>query len=246
MNNQPPEKKSRASKLQIHSIFQTIQGEGPFCGTSAIFVRLAGCNLQCPLCDTDYTSHREEYSPEELVSKLLRFQNQGLVSTTTKLVVITGGEPFRQDLTELLERLIGAGFYVQIETNGTLPPSQFNYSRTPEHRKGAYIVCSPKTGTIHKKILQYACCLKYVMGHHQVGEDGLPLTALDHTAHPRLARPPADWDRPIYLQPIDWTFGVGSSEAKSLNEESLRACIDSCYRHGYILQLQIHKLIGVP
>ena len=55
INKQPIEKRepSYEGTLQVHSIFKTIQGEGPFCGTPCVFVRLAGCNLQCPACDTD-------------------------------------------------------------------------------------------------------------------------------------------------------------------------------------------------
>ena len=44
--------------LQVNSIFYTIQGEGPFAGRPAIFIRLAGCNLQCPGCDTEYTKRQ--------------------------------------------------------------------------------------------------------------------------------------------------------------------------------------------
>ena len=53
-NGQPIEKVQRTfdGTLEVHSIFKTIQGEGPFCGTPAVFIRLAGCNLQCPWCDT--------------------------------------------------------------------------------------------------------------------------------------------------------------------------------------------------
>src|SRR3954467_9071958 len=48
--------RSDGNSLSIHSIFYTLQGEGPYSGCPAVFMRLAGCNLQCPGCDTDYTS----------------------------------------------------------------------------------------------------------------------------------------------------------------------------------------------
>jgi len=60
INQQKPEPRAKGdgSILDFHSMFFTIQGEGPFAGHRSIFVRLAGCNLQCPGCDTEYTQGR--------------------------------------------------------------------------------------------------------------------------------------------------------------------------------------------
>lgn len=237
MNLQKPEKKvvSIDGGLEVQSIFYTIQGEGPFAGTPAIFIRLAGCNLQCPGCDTDYTSDRKILSVTEI---LCRVHNLLPGDYWRTLVVITGGEPFRQDLSELILKLIYTGYYVQIETNGTFPPSkEVDYSRVPSNRYGAYIVVSPKTGKVNSEIEKKACCYKYVMHHESVGEDGLPQFALQHPASPQLARPPKYFSQ-IYLQPQD-------TLDKSDNGLSLKACIQSCMKHGYILQLQIHKIIGM-
>lgn len=237
MNTQPIEKRQERvdSLLSVHSIFHTIQGEGPFCGTPAVFIRLAGCNLQCPACDTDYTVGRKQMDVTGIaaeVDKLMPAPRRGLV-------VITGGEPFRQSLGELLYWLIGLGFYVQIETNGTLEPERFDYSTDPGKRKGVYVVCSPKTGKIHPRVYEVACALKYVVEKDWIRtEDGLPLRALGHTALPYPARPPEWWGRPVYVQPLD-------SKDESANIAHLSAAIGSCMAHGHILQLQVHKLIGV-
>jgi hypothetical protein len=108
-----------------------------------------------------------------------------------------------------------------------------------DHYHGVYIVCSPKTGRINPGILSAACCLKYVLDADSMNpEDGLPIRALGHTAHPQLARPPKDWEDPIYLQPMD----TGDSEH---NMRNIKAVAQSCMKHGYRLQLQIHKYIGV-
>ena len=87
INHQTPEKLDRQinGSLDVHGIFPTMQGEGPYAGTRALFVRLAGCNLQCSYCDTDYTSQRERIDYETLVDKVISLWHPG------ELVVITGG-----------------------------------------------------------------------------------------------------------------------------------------------------------
>lgn len=242
--------------LDVHSIFHTIQGEGPFCGTPCIFIRLAGCNLQCPWCDTEYTKGRRLMSPLQIVEAL----TDGIVPEGHKwpqLIVITGGEPFRQELGELFKSLISTGHFVQVESNGTLPPSsttkimssrlgsrsyeveQFRYSLDIGKRSGVYVVCSPKAGRVNKDLADVACCFKYVVSHDsQREEDGLPLQALGHSANPFVARPPEWWDRPIYIQPMD-------AQDPEENERNIQAAKRAALRFGYILQLQIHKLIGV-
>lgn len=236
LNTQPIEKRAHRTDgaLDVHSIFYTIQGEGPFCGTPAVFVRLAGCNLQCPACDTEYTATRALMGPSAVL-ELVREQ-----MPKPGLVVITGGEPFRQNLERFLQVLTFAGYYVQIETNGTLPPSSFNYNVLDvSSRDGAYIVCSPKAGKVHPDIWDAACCAKYVLeAGNMREEDGLPINALMHTANPYVARPPEWWTRPIYLQPMD-------AKNTAENERNIMATRDSCLKHGYILQLQIHKIVGV-
>jgi 7-carboxy-7-deazaguanine synthase len=237
LNNQPIEKRVTRTDglLDVQSIFPTIQGEGPFCGTPCVFVRLAGCNLQCPACDTDYTSKRQHVPWRDVAAEIWRLD----VWKTSKLVVITGGEPFRQPIGELLEYLVSAGFYVQIESNGTLPPPPIMFTKYVNltNREGVYIVCSPKTGKLDPRILENACALKYVIRNGQADpDDGLPLHALDHTGRP--ARPPEGWDRLIYIQPLD-------SDNVLDNDFHTAEALSSALKYGYTLQLQIHKLIGV-
>lgn len=246
-NSQPIEKKVReqTSTVEVHSMFWTIQGEGPFSGTPAVFIRLAGCNLQCPWCDTEYTQGREAISPEVALQRVnsMPIHNGGLV-------VITGGEPFRQPaaLEALCFALIDEGYYIQIETNGTLPPPKgiWEFCKTyiaSRDRHGIYIVCSPKTGKVHDDTRYRSCCFKYVLDANNVDEDdGLPLTALNHTANPKLARPPKDragrWTLPVYVQPCD-----EQDERKS--NDNMQAAVKSCMRFNYIMQLQTHKYLGL-
>ena len=235
MNTQRIEKSVRSldGTVQVHSIFHTIQGEGPFCGQSAIFIRLTGCNLNCPMCDTDYTSRRMAMSPGLILQRCVNYSAKGLV-------VITGGEPFRQDIGTLVNELVNFGYYVQIETNGTLAPSNnVDWSKRYWERKGAYIVCSPKTGRINSILEAEACCFKYVVTADSVyPEDGLPVSALGHGASPRVARVTKLYNRPVFVQPAD-------SKNDAENAANLKCAIDSVREHGYTLQLQIHKLINV-
>lgn len=242
VNNQSPSPLERNSNnLQVHSIFGTIQGEGPFAGVRAHFIRLAGCNLQCPNCDTEYT----EGSINVPISMLFE-ETQKLVDPP-RLIVITGGEPFRQNLLPFVELLVGAGYLVQIETNGTLAPFGMGWgkvcwavSQPHIYQKGVcHIVCSPKTGSISKALQPLISAYKYVMDFNHINpDDGLPILALNHTAHPQLARPHKDFNGVVYLQPAD--YGV-----ESINKLNMQACVDSCIKFGYTLQLQIHKIIGV-
>lgn len=108
--------------LLITKIFMTIQGEGPFAGYPAVFVRLAGCNrgdktTGCDFCDTDFRYHQGMLMEfEHIISKVKELADP----TKTNLVVITGGEPMMQDnLTPFVERLSDIyHFRVQIESNG--------------------------------------------------------------------------------------------------------------------------------
>lgn len=230
LNSQTPEKKDYQSTLEVHSIFSTIQGEGPFCGRPAVFVRLAGCNLQCPGCDTEYTQNRERLNYGSILQNI----EERLMSTSSNanLIVISGGEPFRQNITPFCDFLIENDFDVQIETNGSMQiPMELSQLVT--------VVCSPKTAKLHPSALHRANAFKYVMKAGNVREeDGLPLQALDHRATPYIARPHKSFRGKIYLQPMD-------EQDVFKNFKNTKAVLDSAMKHNYTVQLQIHKLLNV-
>lgn len=234
INTQPIEKRepSYEGTVDVHSIFKTIQGEGPFCGTPCVFVRLAGCNLQCPACDTDYTSTRTSMDPGSIVQLVYRkWQRQ------PGLVVITGGEPFRQHIGELIHALVSSGFYVQVESNGTMNPPVAPWNKNTFERRGAYLVISPKTGKLNPLAEDAACALKYVVRYGDADSaDGLPLHALDMPNRP--ARPSELFEGAIYIQPLDSKDDVD-------NHLHTQEAVSSSLAHGHILQLQVHKFIGV-
>ena len=101
-------------KLPIHETFQsTVQGEGYWTGTLVDFIRLAGCPVRCPWCDTGY-----ENGGKDLPS-VARSISELLAELQSPRVVITGGEPFiHRDLPELVEALLAADKQVSIETSG--------------------------------------------------------------------------------------------------------------------------------
>ena len=100
--------------LQLAEIFYSIQGEGAFTGTPAVFVRLAGCNLSCDFCDTDY-SLKFFASVEQAVARVRE------AGGDCPMVILTGGEPLAQRETlDLIEALRRDGRRVHIESNGTI------------------------------------------------------------------------------------------------------------------------------
>jgi len=228
MNLQPSEHKVEEETIDVHSIFLTLQGEGPFTGERAIFIRLAGCNLQCKNCDTDYTTGRYGQTVPKLVEHIKNIVNHGKNS----LVVITGGEPFRQQaLSHLVSSLLIHNFRVQIETNGTL------YQKLPYDHYLLTIVCSPKTPTLNRQMIPYIDAYKYVGTHTNLdSSDGLPNTQLGDNLTIGLYR--CSKDSNTYLQPID--MGV-----RFLNNMAQQAVVNSCIKHGYKLCLQIHKLVNL-
>lgn len=233
LKNQQPAKgpvKSDGSALLVHSIFPTIQGEGPYAGHAAVFVRLADCNLQCPLCDTEYTAGATERDVETLAI--------AVASIGPKLVVITGGEPFRQNLSQFVKLLLTLHCRVQIETNGFLAPQQGSDTRWLDQ---ITVVCAPKTHKLAAGILPYIDAYKYVLRADDLAPDGLPISALDHPlpAGAVIARPPKDFDGPIYLQPLD-------SQSDELNALNVQAAVKAVQTNPcHILCLQLHKIIGL-
>lgn len=229
LNTQPIEKQSECKDgtVEVVAIWETIQGEGPFAGEPALFIRLAGCNLQCPLCDTDYTSGRQKLSPREMAVVVKGIRQSGLV-------VLTGGEPFRQSIAPAVGELLQAGFRVQIETNGTLWPADRQFSGLWFHHS-LTVVCSPKTPKVHAEFAHHVNAWKYVVQAGQIHpDDGLPMSVLGAPMH--VARPLNR--QPVYIQPLD----EGDAEK---NAENMRAAADVCLKYGYRLSLQLHKIVGL-
>lgn len=103
-------------KIKVSEIFTSFQGEGPYIGTPATFLRLYGCNLNCQWCDTDISTY-EMLSVDD-VAEILMTQME---FNNINLLVITGGEPTLQ--MEEIKRLIKEipeDIKIQLETNGSI------------------------------------------------------------------------------------------------------------------------------
>jgi len=134
----------------VKEIYYTLQGEGANTGRPAVFLRFAGCNLWtgheedrssaiCQFCDTDFVGGTKFTSAEQVAEEVASqwFGN----GTSTRFVVITGGEPLLQLDTPLIDALHALGFEIAIETNGTIA--------APEGLD--WICVSPKAGTVIKQ-----------------------------------------------------------------------------------------------
>lgn len=168
--------------LMVTSMFFTLQGEGPYAGMPALFIRLAKCNLTCSFCDTffddgDWMSYNQ--IREEMFDTIFNYWNSehkevpawaitnGFVrpSHPGVVLVITGGEPLLQEnISKFMEEELQYFKSVQVESNG-IPDTV-----VPE---GVTLVCSPKCAEKDgaatkyfkpsKTILERADCLKFVM-----------------------------------------------------------------------------------
>ena len=222
------------STLNINEMFETIQGEGAYTGIPSIFVRLQGCPVGCPWCDTKHTWEIKadlSVSPEDVIAKssesetyfvsneaslMTLFKQQGYVA---KHVVITGGEPCMYDLRPLTSILHQNGYTTQIETSGT-------FEVLCDER--TYVTVSPKINMkggfdVLTSALERANEIKHPIAMQKHIDE---LDAL-------LTKVSSLEGKQVCLQPI--------SQQKRATELAVRTCIARNWR----LSLQTHKYIGI-
>lgn len=228
-------------ELWVREIFSSIQGEGPFSGHPATFIRFGGCNLNCQYCDTDYSLEKSRHLS---IDEILFCIN---LHAKSHLIVVTGGEPFRQNLLPLFELLHDAGYTIQVETNGTLPAPtsktiQWNSKGYPlgEH----FIVCSPKTTKLHGGVITNIHSYKYVIQCGNVNHcDGLPIRCVGNPVKAddksaQVSRPPRWWKGDIYITPLDEKLEIN-------NKNNLQLAVVCSLEFGHILQVQLQKIAGI-
>lgn len=172
-------KDAPTDSLFVTSMFFTLQGEGPYAGQPALFIRLAKCNLDCSFCDT-FFDDGDWLTFDEIESKMYAAINDhwskqgkstppwaanGLNNYPGVVLVMTGGEPLLQDnISSFMAQQLAHFKAVQVESNG-IPVTDVP--------KGVTLVCSPKCMEKEgravkyfapsKTILDRADCLKFVM-----------------------------------------------------------------------------------
>ncbi|MEH6712074.1 MAG: 7-carboxy-7-deazaguanine synthase QueE [Paraglaciecola polaris] len=221
---------------KINEVFESLQGEGAHTGVPSIFIRLQGCPVGCPWCDTKHTWTVDEnlqveaaqvmaqnedteqwfsHTPQQLLSL---FKAQGY---TANNIILTGGEPCMYDLTELSTVLLDNGYSVQIETSGTY--EILTHGDT-------WVTVSPKVNMPGKRNVLKSAMLRANEIKHPVAmqkhidelEDVLLLLEGEGAPKPL-----------IYLQPI------------SQQKRATELCIKTCIARNWRLSLQTHKFIGI-
>ncbi|MCB1120021.1 MAG: 4Fe-4S cluster-binding domain-containing protein [Verrucomicrobiae bacterium] len=203
-------------RLPVYETFYTWQGEGCHMGKPAFFIRLFGCPVHCPWCDSAGTWH-----PDHIPGTVDKFTTEELMLQTQacnpEIVVITGGEPCIHDLTELTKALQAAGFPVHLETAGCFPiRGDFDW-----------VTLSPK---VWKKPIPD--CLKRANEFKIILDQPDALTIWEDEISPYLR------EKPIWLHP-EWSKREDPQILCLINQAVKERRFP--YRAGY----QLHKLYGV-
>ncbi|MGL4992288.1 MAG: putative 7-carboxy-7-deazaguanine synthase QueE [Sarcina sp.] len=153
--------------MKIVEIFQSIDGEAVRAGLITNFIRVAGCNLRCSYCDTEYAllkTQGEEISLDEILKKL---------DKNIKNITLTGGEPLwnKEESMLLLDRLIAEGYSVSVETNGAIDLTDF----IKKYPDVVFIVdykvpssnMEDKMNINNFNILREIDCVKFVVGTNE-------------------------------------------------------------------------------
>ena len=216
--------------LPLNEAFVTIQGEAYWTGIPAVFLRLQGCDVGCPWCDTKYTWHHDQNKKvplHEVAAKLAADERFAEVNESElvafcrplpKHIVITGGEPADFDLHRLTDYLEHNGKFCQLETSGTSPIRVSDKT---------WVTVSPKIDMpggkqVMRAALERANEIKFPVGKPKDLETLKSL--LEYCEHaPRL----------VWLQPL------------SCSEKATELCIAAAITNGWRLSAQLHKYIGV-
>jgi len=210
-------------------IFYSLQMEGTWAGTPAVFIRLSGCNQNCEFCDTDYHSIVAQLTPGEVLAQMRRFP--------AKRVVITGGEPLWQlfDLEELVPVLREQGYQIHIETNGTINlPEDLPWSWVD------WITVSPKT---------FVGAEPWTLTDpYRIHEIKIVLTEENLSLIPMAEDIADDWPPGrLFIQPCWEASPHGYSTSLTINLPVMNRAVQFVKENPkWRLSLQGHKILDIP
>jgi len=215
-------------KFEVVEKFISVNGEGPLSGQLVVFIRFAGCNLNCCYCDTTWANKENVHYDLMTSMDILKY----IKSTEIKNVTLTGGEPLlQQGIIELLEVLsIDNSLHIEIETNGSILIDKFSSIDNPPSFTMDYkLPSSNMEGSMdlnNYKYLSYKDTVKFVAGSMEdLEKSKLIIDKYDLTSRTN-----------VYISPI---FGQISLEAivefMKINK-----------MNGVNLQMQLHKIIWDP
>jgi len=208
--------------------FVSVNGEGTRSGQLAIFIRFAGCNLNCSYCDTTWANSKDvayELMSSEAIYEYIK-------AARVRNITLTGGEPLLQEgIIELLELLSkDKTLHVEIETNGSVPLDKFLNIENPPSFTMDYKL--PSSNMEDKMILENLQQLtnkdtiKFVSGSLQDLEKVKYIintyNLIDKTN--------------IYISPV---FG-------KIELDSIVEFMKDNNLNGVTLQMQLHKVIWEP
>jgi 7-carboxy-7-deazaguanine synthase len=219
----------------INDIYSCIQGEGCMTGQAMALLRLQGCPVGCPFCDTKETWDPDPAYEVDSIEQALGTGPQWCHADADTItdyltqsfprmawVLITGGEPAFQDLTPLTNALRHAGFLTALETSGT---ATGHLRCRPD-----WVCVSPKFNMpgglpVLDHVLADADELKFVIGKQSDIDTALEVVS-------RLPPPALGKKRHVCLQPV------------SLNAKATELCVETVKRLGLRLSIQTHKLLA--
>lgn len=212
--------------MKVNTFYPTIQGEGAMTGVPMIVLRLQGCSVGCPWCDTKETWDADggiELHPAEIAKRLARYREHP-DTKGIEWILLTGGEPAEQDLSELIPVLHEKGWRVALETSGTAP--------LPANAGFDFVTVSPKMLMPGKKLVLATALLRADEIKHVVGSER-DIDMLDTLLNSCSQSWPGTMP-PVTLQPV------------SQSEKATRLCTRVCLERGWRLSVQVHKVIGLP
>jgi 7-carboxy-7-deazaguanine synthase len=221
--------------MYLIETYKSIQGESSFAGLPCIFVRLAGCNLRCSWCDSEYTFKGGYQRSLEQVEQSIA------ALAPVRLLEFTGGEPMLQakELIPLMQRLLGQGYKLMIETSG-----ERSLAEVPEAVHKIMDVKCPGSGESHRFHLRN---LEYL-----TPRDEVKFVIADRTDY-EFAR---DFvvEHQLAAKVKDILFSPAFTNRPSTERDASNCTLDPRLLVDWILEdglpvrlnLQIHKFIWEP